>query len=188
MSKQTFNLVSPLVRRNAAHAIANAPQEELSSEKLRQLVHYDPETGVFTRLVRTSNFINEGDVAGRCNKQGYLSFSVLGKDRLAHRLAWLYVYGQWPSYQVDHINGIRTDNRISNLRDVPTRVNAHNRNDAPKSLSGLRGVSFDSRRGKYRARIMSHGAEVWLGYFDSADLAHSAYVQAKTRLHEGYVA
>lgn len=161
--------------------------DHLTAALLRELLHYDPETGVFTRKVRTSNRIAVGDVAGTLRPDGYTKISVLNKSYLAHRLAWLYVHGEWPKDQVDHRNGIRTDNRIANLRDLSGTLNqqnqraAHSRNKS----SGLLGASWDKRKGKWVAQISSTRTSRHIGYFETAKEAAAAYLEAKRRLHEG---
>lgn len=108
-----------------------------------------------------------------------------GVPKLAHRLAWLYVYGEWPQHGLDHINGVRLDNRISNLRDVPQTINLENQRKA-KGLtkSGFLGVER-TRGGKWAARIVANGKRYGLGVFATPEAAHSAYVTAKRKLHEG---
>lgn len=159
----------------------------LTADLAREYLNYDPETGVFTRRKRTSSATKVGDVVGSMQVSGYLSVSVAGHQVLAHRLAWLYVHGDWPENHIDHINGMRSDNRFANLRDVSNKVNSENKRCAPKSGAGYFGVSFDGRRNAYRSRIMHNGKEIWLGYFDSAEKAHEAYVEAKSKYHEGFV-
>ena len=88
----------------------------LTAARLRELLQYDPETGVFTRLVKTSNGIKVGDVAGTADARGYILIRVDGWLHLAHRLAWLHMTCEWPKGMIDHINGVRDDNRWSNLR------------------------------------------------------------------------
>jgi hypothetical protein len=159
----------------------------LTRERLLSLVTYDPATGRFMRLVDT---YRKGALAGtnpgRVHANGYLYVSLDGYRYLAHRLAWLYVRGEWPAEQIDHINCDRTDNRIANLRAVSPRVNSENRRSAQsQNLVGLRGVSWHDHCKKWRARIMVRGVEHRLGQFDTAEDAHAAYLAAKRRLHEG---
>ncbi len=103
----------------------------LSYDRLRELLHYDPETGVFTRLTKTGSRWLAGQIATpTMDSNGYAQLFVAGKKRAAHRLAWLYVYGTYPLGQVDHINGIQTDNRIANLRDTTPSENCQNKHGA----------------------------------------------------------
>jgi HNH endonuclease len=98
-----------------------AKQTKLTAERLRERLHYDAETGVFTRRVGSSN-ARAGDVAGSVHSTGYVRISIDGGKYTAHCLAWFYVHGVWPSDQIDHINRNRSDNRIANLRERRHRV------------------------------------------------------------------
>jgi len=147
-------------------------------------VRYDPETGIFTRLVRTSNRIKIGDVAGSLSRYGYLEFQLYGKLRKAHRLAWLYMTGEWPVGEIDHRDTDRTNNRFSNLRDVTSLGNKQNRRAPNKNSStGLLGVS--PKRDKWKAQIRANGKNRHLGTFTTPMEAHAAYLKAKRELHEG---
>jgi hypothetical protein len=171
----------------------------LTRERLRALLHYDPETGVFTwlprelaefsdaRAQRSWNTKYAGKSAGGLNVVlGYVLIAVDGGRYFGHRLAWLYMTGEWPSRHVDHIDGQGWNNRWSNLRDVSAAVNLQNQRRArSNSESGLLGVHLDKRCGRYRAQIRVSGKVHALGYHDTAEEAHAAYVEAKRRLHEG---
>jgi hypothetical protein len=154
----------------------------LTAERLRQLVDYDPETGIFTWKIKRKKVV-VGERAGRMMNSGYQAIGIEYGLYLAHRLAWLYVYGEWPKHNLDHINGNRLDNRIANLRDVPQVVNAQNRRRA-LGRSGLIGA-FTAKAGRWRSQIRINGSQVPLGFFDTAEEAHQAYLTAKRRLHEG---
>lgn len=159
----------------------------LTAERLRELLDYDPETGVFRWKVRTSNRIKVGDVAGcaRINRE-YVKIKIVGHKIgfYAHRLAWLYVYGEWPSGDVDHINGKKGDNSISNLRLADRSKNMQNLKIANKnSRTGLLGVHIDKK--KFGASITLNYKRIYIGNFDTAEEAHQAYLEAKRRLHEG---
>lgn len=156
----------------------------LTAERLRELVSYDPMTGVMHRKRSISNKTKIGDEIAGVQQDGYLLGSVDGRQYLVHRLAWLYANGAWPNGDIDHINGQRTDNRIENLRDVPRRINQENiRFARSHSKTGLLGVS--PKDGRYRARINVHGRAVYIGKFDTAEKAHHAYLEAKRKLHDG---
>ena len=158
----------------------------LSAHRLREILNYDPETGVFTWRVQRSN-IAKGAIAGWVKKGGYIGIGVDGRMYSAHRLAWLYTHDELSTDDIDHINGVTSDNRIDNLRNVPRQVNMQNQRRPQKgSLSGYLGVGYDKRRGKYVARIKSAaGKRKHIGEFSTAEEAHSAYVQAKRREHKG---
>jgi hypothetical protein len=156
----------------------------ITAERLRALVSYSPETGKFHWRIRTSNRIRIGDEAGSIRPTGYVSIGVDGHLYQAHRLAWLHVTGMWPTGVIDHLNHVIADNRWSNLRDVSQSVNLHNRLAAqPNSQTGLLGA-FPFRSG-YRAGVRDGGKSRHVGLFDTPEEAHSAYVAAKRRLHEG---
>lgn len=150
---------------------------ELSAEFVRSILRYEPETGSFYWRAGYARCVTEGRPAGRVNGKGYASISICGKHRSSHRLAWLYVYGEWPdrSLCVDHINGDKTDNRISNLRIATFSENAQNRR---KQLDGLKGVTLHRATGRWQAQISPSGRSVYLGLFDSPEEAHAAYVAA----------
>lgn len=156
----------------------------LTAERLRELLHYDPEKGVFTWLVRPGYRVHVGDVAGNMQTNGYWYIQIDRKLHRAHRLAWLWLHGNWPTNQIDHINGIRDDNRICNLRDVTRSENMQNlRSARSDSKSGLAGVGWYSPKRRWTAKIMIDGKRHDLGRFITADFAHEAYCAAKARLH-----
>jgi hypothetical protein len=113
----------------------------LNADRLRELVAYDPETGIFTRKIVISKVGSVGDVLGFVTNQGRLEISVAGKIYFAHRLAWLYMTGEWPQHTIDHIDGCPANNRLDNLRDVPHATNTENvRRARSNSKSGILGV------------------------------------------------
>lgn len=149
-------------------------------------LQYDPVSGEFRWLnppAKARRYI--GERAGTLTARGYVRIKVDGRLYAAHRLAWLFSYGFWPENQIDHINGVRHDNRIENLRDVSARVNSQNRRRAnANNSSGLLGVS--KSRNRFQALIRDEsGHMTYLGKFDSAEAAHDAYLSAKDRLHQG---
>lgn len=161
----------------------------LTQSRLKELLHYDLESGAFTRAKAVNNRTKAGEVAGRLNADGYVAISVDGVTHVAHRLAFLWVTGEYPSRdaQVDHINGIRNDNRWSNLRKVSAQENQHNRHHADRfagRTSKRLGVSFKDRgRSRWEANIRVNGRLVYLGRFASEEEASNAYMQAKAQHH-----
>lgn len=156
----------------------------LTQEKLKELMSYDPETGLFNWL-RPPRGYRKGRELG-ANSKGYVLIGVDGGRYLAHRLAWLYVHGNFPNCCVDHINGNTKDNRIENLRDVSVQVNSQNRKKAQSnSKSGLLGAAFYKRTGKWQSTIRVNGRHKALGYYDTPEQAHDAYLSAKRQLHAG---
>lgn len=156
---------------------------QLTAERLSEVLAYDQSNGAFTWLVKVSGR-RVGDKAGGIDEHGYIRIVVDGLRYKAHRLAWLYVNGDWPGGDIDHINGDRSDNRISNLRDIPHAANTQNRRKAHKNNgTGLLGAHRD--RNSFKSSIHSDGKQIFLGMFDTAEEAHQAYLKAKRRLHEG---
>ena len=153
----------------------------LSAERLRELLHYEPTTGAFTRLQQRGS-AKVGDHAGCMGNHGYTRILIDGVSYLCHRLAWLYVYGIWPDDQIDHRDGNRLNNRIANLREATYTENSHNLHKAQRnSKSGLLGVT--DVNGKWGARIMSFGKQRRLGVFKTKEEASAAYIEAKRVLH-----
>ena len=157
-------------------------EKSLTAERLRGIMDYDPEIGVFTRKVRTANCVRVGDVAGSFTSKGYIRIKIDGRLYFAHRLAWLYVHGEWPVDQVDHINGIKNDNRIVNLREGNNAENQHNqRKPQANNKTGLLGVA--PSYGKFVAQITVDRKYRHLGTFPTPEEAHAAYLAAKRQLH-----
>ena len=136
----------------------------LKAKELRKELHYDDNTGIFTR-VKSKGKCKAGDIAGGLTHYGYITISVLGKRYPAHRLAWLYVSGSFPEDQIDHIDHDRTNNRFSNLREADNRTNAMNRGKYNTNTSGVVGVNWNEATNKWRAKITVEGQTVDLGTF-----------------------
>ena len=155
---------------------------DLSAARLRELTNYNEETGEFTSAKRPNRVI--GFLVPPKN---YVRVLLDGYQYYAHRLAWLYVYGEWPKQHIDHINGIKTDNRIANLRDVSPEVNQQNWRQATSwnKTSGLLGVCWNRRNGRWMAQISIKNRTRVIGAYSSAEEAHAAYIAAKRKLHEG---
>lgn len=155
--------------------------KQINASVLRELLHYEPTTGVFTHKKKRQKVI-VGQFAGCRKSNGYRKHQISGVTYLEHRLAWLYVTGAWPRGQIDHINGNRSDNRIANLRDVSVLENRQNLRHAQGAV-GLLGVS--KKRNKFHAEITVDYKRISLGSHPSAELAHSKYIEAKRQLHAG---
>ena len=157
---------------------------ELTQERLKELFHYDPETGVFTWIAPSTNRIKPGRTAGAVTHQGYIEIQINGRKCGAHRLAWLYVNGKFPEHQIDHIDGNRTNNRINNLRDIPQEGNKQNRRFlSDRNTSGFLGVTFQKDIQKWVAGLSLNGKHTHLGVFKAPEEAHAAYLKAKRDLH-----
>lgn len=155
----------------------------ITQERLKELLHYDPDTGVFTRL-QGSGGVLAGDVAGTINAGGYLQIGVAGKLNYGHRLAFLYMTGEIPEV-ADHINGVRTDNRWVNLRAADYTLNGENRRNRPSGSNPLLGVTWIAGRGKFKAQIGVGKRKIYLGYFTTPEEAHQVHLTAKRDLHAG---
>lgn len=158
---------------------------QLTLDNLKYLFHYNPTTGLFTRLVAYCNCIKIGDIAGSPDKDGYTVIKIKGKVYKAHRLAWFYHYGEWPKGEIDHINGVKSDNRLDNLRLSTRSGNLQNLKCALRNnySTKLLGASACSNSDKFVARITVRGKVHNLGTYDTPQEAHEAYLEAKRRLH-----
>lgn len=159
-------------------------EDKVTAEFVRELFHFDPETGVFTRSVTRQGLqARAGDIAGTLKPSGYLSIWICGANHMAHRLAWLYVYGSWPDGHIDHINQAKGDNRIANLRVATRSENMQNRQRYKNNASGFRGVFVCKKTGRWKSQITVNGKHAHLGLFDSPEAAHAAYCAAAAEVH-----
>jgi HNH endonuclease/AP2 domain len=154
----------------------------LTQAELKRQLHYDPETGLFTRLTSPSSNAKIGDVAG-WNSCGYIRIRLNRKMYMAHRLVWLYMFGKWPENEIDHINRNKTDNRLVNLRSVTRQKNQWNPNIRKDNTSGYIGVTWHKATKKYAASISINKKNIHLGLFHTAEKAGQAYLKAKSELH-----
>jgi hypothetical protein len=162
----------------------------LDATTLRELMYYAPHAEMFLRLKtvgrrpeQQAGFLIEG-----ANSHGYVTIGINKGRYPAHRLAWLYVHGVWPTHELDHKNGDRGDYRITNLRDIPHRQNLQNlRGPRTDNKSGYLGVSWAKSVGKWVARIRIADRYLHLGCFDDPAVAHKAYVKAKRLHHPGFI-
>jgi hypothetical protein len=145
---------------------------QVSIERLRAMFDVTPD-GLLIRKIARPGRSWVGTVAGCMNSHGYILVMVDKVHLKAHRIVWALENGKWPEGQIDHINGIRHDNRIENLRDVPPIVNARNRRDLTGSKSGLLGA-YKNGSG-YVAKTKRGGISVCFGTYPSAAEAHEAY-------------
>lgn len=150
-------------------------------EYLKSVLKYDPETGCFTWIAPRNRRIKPGDKAGSHDKYGYGRLNINKKSIFAHRLAWAMFYGEWPEGQIDHINGVKDDNRISNLRIATNTQNSYNSKRTSKNKTGFRGVRY--RLGRYDASCSVNGEPVHLGRFDTAEEASECYESFIKSLH-----
>lgn len=162
-------------------------REKITPQQVRALLDYDPETGVLTsksRPIRPEQVARDkgwnarfaGKPAGCITPYGYILVGItaeMGREEkiLAHRLAWAHYYGKWPSGHLDHVNRKRKDNAIRNLRCATVAQNMANGSVRKDNTSGVRGVSYQAIRGKWRARLTVNGKQVYYGYFDTKEEA-----------------
>lgn len=168
----------------------------LTQELLKEFLSYNPETGIFTWLPRDRKwFKNDGAYRSWNTKypgtkamcltpEGYIKISILKKRHQAHRLAWIYVTGEQPPKILDHINRIKSDNSFSNLRPATKAENAQNMEFTNKNnATGFLGVFTQKNTNRYRSRIKVNAEFIHLGYFDTPEEAHNAYISAKKKFH-----
>ena len=157
----------------------------ITADHLRKILSYDATTGIFLwRISPRLGAIYPGDRAGTRHHNGYTLIKINKKKYIASRLAWLYITGKWPHGQMDHINGNRSDDRLSNIRDVSALLNAQNRRIPWKSKE-LKVVGVYRHRDKYRALIRANGKQRHLGIFITKEEAQTAYLEAKRKFHAG---
>jgi hypothetical protein len=159
----------------------------LTQSTLKQTLSYDPETGIFIWIKKIANCTKIGSVAGSKQDIGYLQINIHKKSYKAHRLAWLYMHGEFPLCEIDHINNIKTDNRLLNLRLATKSQNRQNRGIQSNNTSGYKGVSFDKETGKWIASANHNGKQIKLGRFITPDEASAVYERfASTHRGEFY--
>jgi hypothetical protein len=160
---------------------------KIDADEVRRLLAYDPTTGRFFNAVNRRR-ARKGAPAEIEHNAGYRCVSIGGQKHLSHRLVWLYLHGEWPSGDIDHIDGDKQNNRPSNLRDVPRMVNTQNvRSARANNASGLLGATFCRQTGRWASTIRINGVKTHIGRFDTAEQAHAAYMRAKQQHHIGYV-
>ena len=151
----------------------------ITQSRLHELVRYDPETGNLIHRVTLCGRAIEGHIFGTTrDRKGYLRNTIDGETYFIHRLVWLFHYGEFPSNQIDHINRIKHDNRIENLRVATNSQNKCNSIVRKDSKSGIKGVTQDKRTGRWRAYIAFNGKRIWLGYFATPEEAKKERIKA----------
>jgi hypothetical protein len=156
----------------------------LTQERLKELLDYDPMTGVFRwRVGHPRKRMKVGDIAGCQHPTGTYVIGIERRFYQAHRLAWLWMLGEWPSGQVDHRDRDRGNNCWENLRLATASQNRANAKVNSNSLTGLKGVHYYAKYKKYGARIKKNGKKKWLGWYDTPEEAHACYWQEAQKLH-----
>lgn len=160
---------------------------DITFERVMETLVYDQYAGTFTwRIDR--GCVKAGTATGTPGsaRNGYLRIYLDGRSYSLHRLAWLYVFGEHPSGEIDHIDGNKLNNKISNLRVLDRSKNQQNLRCAHKdNATGFLGVSFNKKNRKFTAHITIKGENRYLGSFFCAQEAHSAYLEEKRKHHEG---
>lgn len=144
----------------------------LTQAELKARLHYDPLTGIFTWLVDSKHRKTKGKIAGSLGANGYVVIVINVKAYKAHRLAWLYVHGKWPEKLIDHINMVRDDNRLLNLREATHAQNMSNRKKKSNNTSGYIGVS--KHRNKWSAYVRKDNVQMHIGLYSSPEEASIA--------------
>lgn len=160
--------------------------KKLTLERLKELLAYDPDTGLFVWKTDRGRSAKFGDIAGRLAVRGYWDIEIDGKKYKAHRLAWLYVTGKWPKDEIDHRDMNRTNNKFDNLREATHSQNGYNKITPTTNTSGFKGVSWCGRTGKWRAAITRDRKQYHLGFYDKISDAKSAYDVASHKYHGEY--
>jgi len=151
---------------------------DFTAERLRKLLNYDPKTGIFTWRVAPVKWISPGDPAGYSERSAYVRIGIFGRYYRAHRLAWLYVHGEWPPSMIDHINGDPSDNRLANLRVATASQNQGNAKPRKDNAYGTKGVTWHKSHKKWQARIVIDGKQTHLGHFADKQAAIETYRRA----------
>lgn len=155
--------------------------ENLTIDRVRELLDYDPETGIFTRRIYRGGTKSISEPAGYTHSKGYRIVRVDLEMIKGHRLAWFMFYGEWPKKEIDHINGNKDDNRIANLRQADRSENMRNCGMKSNNTSGFKGCRL--REKGWQARITLRGKQIHLGFFGTALEASAAYEAAARELH-----
>jgi hypothetical protein len=171
-----------LIKTKAKKHYYSQLREPITFDELKRVLNYDALTGLFTWNI-SKRGAHKGDQVGSADKNGYIIIRINSKQYKAHRLAWLYMTGGWPKDQIDHVNGIASDNTFSNLRECTSAQNQYNISIKSSNTSGYRGVFFCIRRKKWQARCKDNGKTHNLGYYELPKLASVAYENFAKKLH-----
>ena len=155
-------------------------------ETVNHLLSYDKDTGVLRWKAQGSGGVKAGDALRSKDRDGYLYTTIKRRFCRAHRLAWLLTHGSMPVGQIDHINGIRDDNRLVNLRLASPGENSRNRARQRTSSAPYKGITQIPQTGRWQAQIKMQGRTIYLGQHDTAEAAHLAYCDASKRLHGAF--
>jgi hypothetical protein len=155
----------------------------ITQERLKELFDYNPETGDFLRKIKVGTRSNINDIAGCKHSNGYIYIVIDYKQYRAHRLVWLYYYGHFPEHAIDHINHIKHDNSLLNLREATHSENSINRFRHRKSKSGFKCVYWNATNKKWQASTQFNSKYIFLGLFDTAEETSNAYQEFAKNNH-----
>ena len=158
----------------------------LTQAKVKEYLKYEDGHLWWKKKSHPMSRVTMGNRAGKHTPKGYIVVTLLGRNYLEHRLIWLYHCGEWPEDQLDHINGVRDDNRIENLRQVTNQQNQFNKKSANGSSSQYKGVYWNKNSGKWHSRCQTRGSNKHLGFFDCELEAAKAYDDYAKSLHGAY--
>lgn len=159
----------------------------LTQSQLLYVLEYDCNSGLFTWLRPQARRNKKGMIAGCLDKSGYWHIQLFGKTFLAHRLAWLYVTGNWPENQIDHIDRNRSNNSFLNLRAATNSQNCRNSKINSLNTSGIKGVHWNFKMKKWQAYVYVENKKIHVGTFDSIELANSAVIKARNKHHKEFL-
>jgi hypothetical protein len=159
------------------------PKQNISLDRLREVLRYNPETGRFTWVRPASNRVRPGASAGTPSGQGYIKISIDGVSYYAHRLAWMWLHGAMPESQIDHRDGDRSNNKAVNLRAALHCENGQNQGLRSTNKSGFHGVSWSAKHGKWATCIHVGGKKQHIGLFADPAEGSLAYLAAKVVAH-----
>lgn len=149
--------------------------DTLSLDRLKEILDYNPLTGIFIWKISTSNRIKVGQIAGSLRQNGYYYIGINGKSYKSCRLAWVYVKGYWPKLQIDHCDKIKTNDKIDNLREASSLNQGANQYKRPNNISGYKGVTWHKNSKKWKAQIKRNRINKHLGLFVTKEEAYEAY-------------
>lgn len=158
--------------------------QRITREELMDFITYNPETGIFYWNVFHSSAAKNGGIAGTTDRQGYRRIIIKGKIYRAHHLAWFIVNKKWPHEQIDHINGVKSDNSINNLREATNSQNSMNRGLRVDNKHGYKGVSACGK--KWKAEIKHDKRRIYLGVYATPEEAHAVYANEEKKLRGEY--
>lgn len=159
----------------------------ITQEQLKEILHYDFNTGVFSWRVATRNGqVPAGSVAGTTKTNGYVRIEINGRTYAAHRLAWLYMTGSWPPKIIDHIDNVRGNNRFANLRLASPSSNMWNRRKSKSNTSGIKGVTWSKKSQRWQAAIRVNYKSIHLGLFEAKEDALEAVKTARIKYHGAF--